>query len=184
MNVQSWKQNIKTERKEKDRFFALHPQSPLPQNDREHFRGLAYFPPNPEYRFELTLHEHGNQKLIHVADTKGQQRQLLVWGEFRFQVGDTTCSLQAYGSDSQEKRIFLPFKDETNEKQTYDAGRYMDLEPEQHLTDNGLWVVDFNKAYNPWCAYSKHYACPFVPRHNWLACPVHAGEKTYPLNDK
>ncbi|MBS3761713.1 MAG: DUF1684 domain-containing protein [Planctomycetes bacterium] len=182
--MKNWKQKLETERGEKDQFFALHPQSPLPQSDREDFTALDYFPPDPKYRFELMPHEYKNQELIHVADTRGQQRGLLVWGEFQFQVGDLTCSLQAYRSDAREERLFLPFKDETNDEQTYGAGRYMDLEPEHHLTDNGLWVVDFNEAYNPWCAYSKHYACPFVPRDNWLPCPVHAGEKKYPLNDK
>jgi uncharacterized protein (DUF1684 family) len=66
-------------------------------------------------------------------------------------------------------------------RETYGAGRYLDLD----LTDrapNGRWILDFNKAYNPWCVYSQDYACPFVPPENWLEVPINAGEKNYLRN--
>jgi len=116
-----------------------------------------------------------------VALTKGQEREFLRWGEFRFTIGGEEQALQTYKSDPEEKRLFVPFKDATSGKETYGAGRYLDLEPESDLTPDGKWVLDFNKAYNPWCVYSKDYTCPVVPRENWLEVAIPAGEKDYPL---
>jgi uncharacterized protein (DUF1684 family) len=84
-----------------------------------------------------------------------------------------------YKSGPREERLFIPFRDGTCGKETYGAGRYLDLEPAEHLTDEGKWIVDFNEAYNPWCAYSEDYACPFVPPENRLRVPVRAGERNY-----
>jgi len=178
VDLQAWKQRIQMQRTGKDQFFASHPQSPIPREGRQLFTGLQYYPPDAPYRFELPLHEREGGELTQVADTSGEQRQFWRWGEFRFQIGESTCTLQAYRSDSREERLFLPFKDQTNGEETYEAGRYLDLDPQWHLTDAGLWIVDFNEAYNPWCAYSKHYACPFVPPENWLHVPIPAGEKS------
>jgi len=152
--------------------------------DRRAFQGLAYWPPDPEYRFELELHEYDEKEAIGVADTGGQQRSLLRWGEFRFQLAGRQCTLQAYRSDAAEERLFVPFRDQTSGKESYGAGRYLDLEADAHLTEDGRWIVDFNDAYNPWCAYSEDYVCPFVPPENWLEVPVRAGEKQYPLGKK
>ena len=184
MNIQRWKQCIESGRRAKDRSFASHPQSPVSPEDCGAFEGLAYYPPDPDYRFELPLHRHEEEEILEVADTAGQMRQLGRWAEFRFQVGHTRCVLQCYRSDPAEERLFLPFKDHTSGKETYGAGRYLDLDPETDGTDEGLWIVDFNQAYNPWCAYSDHYACPFVLPENWLDVPIRAGEKKYPLADK
>ena len=102
-------------------------------------------------------------------------------GEFRFKVGDEECTLQAYKSDPREERLFIPFKDTTSGKETYGAGRYIDLELERDCTPEGRGILDFNKAYNPWCAYSKNYVCPFVPPENWFKEAIRAGEKRYHL---
>ncbi|MHA1701352.1 MAG: DUF1684 domain-containing protein, partial [Promethearchaeota archaeon] len=71
------------------------------------------------------------------------------------------------------------FRDETSGKETYGAGKYLDLEEENHKISKGKWILDFNVAYNPFCAYSEKYACPFVPPENWLKVPIFAGEKKY-----
>ena len=177
MEVDAWKKRVEMERRQKDLFFASHPQSPLSLQDRRAFQGLAYWPPDPNYRFELRLHKYDDKAAIGVADTAGQKRRLWRWGGFRFQLAGQQCALHAYKSDPGEERLFIPFRDETSGKETYGAGRYLDLEPERHLTEDGKWVVDFNEAYNPWCAYSEDYICPFVPPENGLQVPVHAGEK-------
>ena len=77
--------------------------------------------------------------------------------------------------------LFVPFKDATCGKETYGAGRYHDLEPDGNRTQEGKWILDFNQAYSPWCAYSEAYTCPFVPVENWLAVPIYAGGKDYHL---
>jgi len=175
--ISDWKKRLEREREEKDKFFAVHWQSPIPPEERAKFRGLEYYPPNADYRFELELHEHRDKKRLEIEDTGGNMRDFLRWGEFRFKIGDEECTLQAYKSDPREKLLFIPFKDATSGKETYGAGRYIDREYERDCTPDGRWILDFNKAYNPWCAYSKNYVCPFVPPENWLKIPVLAGEK-------
>jgi uncharacterized protein (DUF1684 family) len=175
-----WEEGLEYERKEKDSFFAAHWQSPIPPQERMEFMGLSYYPIDPNFRFELELFEHSDKSTIQVEDTKGVIRQFLRWGEFRFNVGNKEYTLQAYKSSPEEERLFIPFRDATSGKETYGAGRYLDLDSRDRTT-NGRWILDFNKAYNPWCAYSENYACPFVPPENWLDVPVIAGEKSYSL---
>jgi len=181
MDISEWKRRLQREREQKDEFFMVHPQSPIPLESRCEFEGLNYYPPDASYRFELDLHEHTNKEIVKIEDTGGSIRELIRWGEFHFNIGDGEGTLQAYLSDPAEANFFIPFRDATSGKETYGAGRYLDLEPEQHLTSDGKWILDFNKAYNPWCAYSEDYVCPFVPPENWLQIPIHAGEKNYRL---
>jgi uncharacterized protein (DUF1684 family) len=181
MKIHEWKGRLKMEREQKDTFFSIHPQSPIPLEEREKFKGLDYYPPNPDYRFELKLHEHSEKKRIKMSYTRGEEKEFLRWGELRFEIGGKEQVLQAYKSSPEEERLFVPFRDATSGKETYGAGRYLDLEPQIHLTVKRKWIIDFNRAYNPWCAYSEDYACPFVPPENWLKVPICAGEKKNPL---
>ena len=179
MNLSEWKRNIERARKEKDVFFKLYPQSPIPYDERSSFNGLSYYPPNPEYRFELELHEHEKKEKLTMIYTRGEKREFIRWGEFRFKVDGKECVLQAYKASSGEKGLFVPFRDLTSGKETYGAGRYIDLNPEVDRTSDGKWILDFNKAYNPWCAFSEDFTCPTVPPENWLRVPIYAGEKNY-----
>ena len=179
--VNKWDEKLEQQRKEKDIFYATHWQSPISMEERSKFIGLSYYPIDHNFRFELELHEHNNKETIQIEDTKGNIRQFLRWGEFRFNVGSEKCTLQCYKSAPEEERLFVPFRDTTSGKETYGAGRYLDIDS-GGLTTNGRWILDFNEAYNPWCAYSENYACPFVPSENWLKVPIKAGEKNYPPN--
>ena len=147
--------------------------------ERKRFKGLQCYPPDPNYRFELELHEHKEKKTVKMAYTKGNEQDFLRWGEFQFRISDQKQVLQAYKSNPIEDRLFIPFKDETSGKETYGAGRYIDLELERDHTSEERWILDFNKAYNPWCVYSEAYTCPFVPQENWLKITILAGEKNY-----
>ena len=181
MEISEQKANLERARESKDAFFAQHWQSPIPPQDRPRFKGLEYYPPDPSYRFELELHKHPEKQVVRMAYTKGNEQDFLRWGEFRFKIGEKEQALQAYNSNPEEETLFVPFKDANSGRETYDAGRYLDLEPDRDGTQEGKWIVDFNQAYNPWCAYSEAYTCPFVPAENWLKVPIPAGEKNYPL---
>jgi uncharacterized protein (DUF1684 family) len=179
MKVDEWKAHIERLRQDKDRFFAHDLQSPIqPQHDVE-FRGLDYFPPDPDLMIKVELHEHETKNTERMAYTKGEQQSFLRWGEFRFVRDGQKCVLQAYKMQAEEDQLFIPFKDETSGHETYGAGRYLDLHPARDRFPDGSWSLDFNKAYNPWCCYSDQYTCPFVPRENWLSVPIRAGEKKY-----
>ena len=179
MEIPEWMEHYKQEREQKDRFFKEHPQSPIPFEERRRFKGLDYYALDPGSRFELELHQHSDKQVIQIEDTGGNMRDMIRWGEFRFRIGDVECTLQAYKSDPYEERLFIPFKDATSGKETYGAGRYLDLDYQRDRTLEGKWILDLNRAYNPWCAYSVNYVCPFVPTENWLTVPVRAGEKSY-----
>ncbi len=167
---------IERERKEKDLFFKTHPQSPIPYEKRDSFNGLKYYPINPKLRFTLELHEHKDKKKIEINDNKGNKQEFIRWGEFRFKINGKQVTLQAYKSKSNEERLWIPFRDETNKEETYGAGRYIDLESFRHK-EGGKWILDFNQAYNPFCAYSENYVCPFIPSENWLKVKIEVGEK-------
>ena len=180
MEVDEWEVHIERERTEKDQFFAGHWQSPIPSQDRASFKKLDYYPPDPNYRFEIELHEHDEKKIVRMAYTKGDEQDFPM-GRIPLKIGDEECVLQAYASDPEEERLFVPSKDATSDLETYGAGRYLDLDAGWDRTAEGTWILDFNKAYNPWCVYSEDYTCPFVPPENWLKVPIRAGEKNYPL---
>ncbi len=181
MNESEYERSLERERARKDEFFANHPQSPIPHEDRSEFKGLDHFPPNREYRFELELQEHQDREIIGMAYTGGEEQEFVRWGQFRFTVHGSSQTLQVYKSDQAEERLFLLFKDATSGKETQGAGRYLDLNAESDKTPGGNWILDFNRAYNPWCVYSENFTCPFVPPENWLDIPVYAGEKNYAL---
>jgi uncharacterized protein (DUF1684 family) len=179
MAIDMWKAQLEGERKEKDRFLAGHWQSPIPPGDRAGFGGLAYYPPHHNYRFEVELHEHKRKMVVKMTYTQGEERDFVQWGEFRFGIGGEACVLQVYKSDTKEERLFIPFKDATSGNETYGGGRYLDLDAATNRTTDGKWILDFNRAYNPWCVFSEAYTCPIVPQGNWLAVPIRAGEKGY-----
>jgi uncharacterized protein (DUF1684 family) len=183
MEILQWKTKLERARKAKNAFFAQQWQSPIPPQDSSRFKGLAYYPHDQSYRFELELHEHPKKHAVRMAYTKGNEKDFVRWGEFRFKIGGRKQTLQAYKSNPQEEMLFVLFKDATSGKETYGAGRYLDLEPERDRTADGKWILDFNQAYNPWCVYSEAYTCPFVPIENWLEVPIQAGEKNYPLSE-
>jgi uncharacterized protein (DUF1684 family) len=181
MEDSEWKAEIEKQRAIKDRFFkSRYPGSPIPFEDRGKFSGLDYFPPDAAYRFELDLRDYKEKEALTMIYTKGQERHFLRWGEFRFKVGDQEQTIQVYKSNPAEQKLFIPFRDATSGKETYGAGRYLDLESDRDQTPEGKWILDFNRAYNPWCVYSKDYTCPLVPSENRLEVPIRAGEKNHP----
>ena len=174
-----WHDAVEARRERKDEYFGGSPRSPIPEAEREDFEGLHYYPPDPDYRFVLPLAEHDEKEAVTVATSTEGERTYLRWGEFRFEVDGEAATIQAYKADADDDRLWVPFRDETSGEATYGAGRYLDLEPETHHTDDGRWILDFNEAYNPTCAYNDAYECPLPPMENWLDVPIEAGEKAY-----
>lgn len=176
----NYREQLQQHRERKQTQFATADNSPIPPADRgDAFPGLDFFDPDPDYRFVLPLQEYDDPETIRVGTTTDGEQTYRRWGEFAFTVDGEDCRLQAYRSDPDTARLWVPFRDETSGTETYGAGRYLDLEPDHHLTDDG-WVLDFNLAYNPTCAYNEAYECPLIPTENWLDVPIEAGEKDYP----
>ena len=157
-------------------FFREHPRSPVPPDERERL-SLSYYPVDADDRFVVALHEHDDPETVTVETTTGEVREYLQWGEFVVELEGESVAIQAYRGDPDEERLWVPFRDATSGDATYGAGRYIDLEPEDRSGD-GRWVLDFNEAYNPTCAYAEDYSCPLPPAENWLDVAIEAGEQT------
>ena len=159
-------------RKMKDDFFATDGQSPLTPGQKQAFKGLRYFPTNPGLILEVTVDEFPDKQQVEMQTSTGDVQVYERFGRFRFKVDGQTAELTIYHSDS---GWFLPFVDSLASKETYPAGRY--LEPV--YLENGRFLVDFNLAYNPYCAYNDYWSCPLTPFENRLNVPIRAGEKLY-----
>jgi uncharacterized protein len=164
-------------RREKDLFFASA-QSPLPEQTRSQFEGLAYYPENPALRFDLELERDPTLEAVVMTTSTGSERVYERLGWVEFAVGDNVARLALYVPEGeiQAEQAFVPFKDSSNGSQpigaaTYGAGRYLEV-----LLNGDFVKLDFNLAYNPYCAYSDVWSCPIPPRENWLNVPIEAGE--------
>ena len=156
-------------RKAKDDFFATSFQAPLDHGDRHGFSGLPYFEPNESLVFTVQP-EPADGKEIRVDTSDGQERIYQRDSTVSFDVDGKPVTLVLYTTG--HAGYFLPFRDSTSGKTTYGAGRYIDLEP----NSDGSVTIDFNMAYNPYCAYNDGYSCPLPPVENWLQIPIEAGE--------
>ncbi len=159
-------------RKEKDEFFAHHPQSPLTRDQRKAFNGLNYFPEDESLRLEVQVEEFSQKDPIQMQTTTGDVQEYVRYGRFRFEVGGQPAELTLYQS---QHGFFLPFVDSLAGSETYPAGRYLDPDP---LPGN-RFLVDFNLAYNPYCAYNEMWSCPITPFENRIKVPIRAGEKIF-----
>ena len=159
-------------RAEKDRFFATHPQSPLAPEQKRGFSGLNYFSENPALRLEVVVEEFPRKETIQMHTTTGGVQTYTRFGKFKFTVDGQAAELTLYAS---LHGFFLPFVDSLAGTETYGAGRYLEPEP----LGNGKFRVDFNRAYNPFCAYNGQWSCPITPHENRLQVPIQAGEKLF-----
>jgi uncharacterized protein (DUF1684 family) len=162
-------------RKLKDKFFKSNPQSPLTDEQRNSFSGLNYFPENPALRFELELERFDKPHLTALQTNRGTIQEYYQLGQIHFSVNGETVTLQVYEPVDTPDSFFVPFVDATAPFETYGAGRY--LEPE--LIGEDKLLVDFNIAYNPYCAYNNEWSCPFPPLANRLKVRIEAGEKKF-----
>ncbi|WP_129113200.1 DUF1684 domain-containing protein [Halegenticoccus tardaugens] len=173
----AWAAELRAKRAEKDEFFAEHPQSPIPPDERDGFEGLSYFDPDPEYRIEAVVRAHDRPDPIEMETTAGPNVRYLRVATFEFEIRGDPLTLAAYRRETaSERTLFVPFRDKTTGQETYRGGRYMEFEPEGEL-DDGALTLDFNLAYTPFCAYSDAFSCPLPPEENWLGVAVRAGER-------
>jgi uncharacterized protein (DUF1684 family) len=166
---------IQTERAEKDAAFRDQPDEPVPANRMDEMLPLSYFAPDPAYVVPASLKLADERIVVEMPTSTGELRREERVGVLEFTLKGQLLTLGAFieaGSDD-VNRLFVPFTDLTAGTETYAAGRYLDLE----RTPTGLYNIDFNKAYNPYCYYNAKFDCPYPPRENRLPLPVRAGER-------
>lgn len=155
--------------------------SPLKAEDLENFAGLEFFPLNETYQVLARLERVEEQPFFQMKTTTQRLPEYRLWGKVFFELHGKSLQLEIYQNknlmDDPEyfDYLFLPFTDLTNGDETYAGGRYIDI----RMTEGDSIFIDFNKAYNPYCAYNKKYSCPIVPAVNHLAVRIEAGVKDF-----
>ncbi len=161
---------LKHFRESKDEFFGRHPQSPLTREQKSSFNGLKYFDYNPHLDLKVQVEEDPVKEEIVMQTSTGDTQHYRRYGSFKFEVDGQEAELAIYVS---HHGFFLPFVDSLANKETYGAGRYLDPE----VLPDGRFHIDFNLAYNPYCAYNMNYSCPLTPFENRVKVAIRAGEK-------
>ncbi|MGH2620436.1 MAG: DUF1684 domain-containing protein [Anaerolineales bacterium] len=159
-------------RKEKDEFFRKSHDSPLLPKQQAAFAGLSYFPENSDLLLAVEVSRFPEEQEVKIQTNTGAVQTYRRHGRFKFEVDGQPAELTIFEN---EHGYFLPFADSLAGQETYGAGRY--LEPERLL--DGRFEVDFNVAYNPYCAYNERWSCPITPAENRLKVPIRAGERIF-----
>lgn len=171
-------------RANKDRLFRETPDcnatssdecSPVPPDKRAALLPLRYFPIDTNYSVPAVLRLADERPVFEMPTSTGALRRMQLVGVLEFTLHGETRSLGAFVPDGTQRiaNLFVPFADETTGSETYSAGRYLDIDP----TTTGYYTIDFNRAYNPYCAYNATYECPFPPPTNRMTAAVRAGER-------
>ena len=181
MDQEEYRAAIAALRRQKDTWFAEDDDSPIPLGERSTgFTGLRYFDVAPSYRVSARLHPLARPEQITLGSTKGDPRQQIHFADLRFTIDGQTCQLAAFKDATEESSaVFVPFRDATSGHESYGAGRYLEFEDTADPSVPHDVVLDFNLAYNPWCAYNSAYSCTLPPVQNRLAVAIRAGEMTY-----
>lgn len=160
-------------RERRDGFFREHPNSPLTDEQKESFTGLKYFPENPDLSLTLEIDDSGEGigERIQVGTLSGEAKEYVRTGRIHFESEGQPVTLTVF-RDIERGRYFMPFRDATAGQETYAVGRYLDPK----ARPDGRLVVDFNLAYNPYCAYNTGWTCPIPPFENITKVPIRAGE--------
>ena len=161
-------------RARKDAAFRNQPNQPVPPSQYDEFLPLNYFPPDQAYEVPASLKPAAERTRVRIPTSTGKIRDMEVVGTLAFTMNGQKLALDALvEAGSPPERLFVPFTDLTSGTETYAAGRYLEIE--RSLT--GIYVVDFNQAFQPFCAYNAEYDCPSPPPQNRLPIHVRAGEK-------
>lgn len=173
--------DLRANREEKDDFFAEHPQSPIPPEHRDSFSGLDYFDPDLDYRVDATITVHDDPDPVPMETTAGNEVRYVRIVTFAFELDGRGYELQGYKQrpDDDDEPVFVPFRDKTTGQESYRGGRYLELHPEDEITDGETVTLDFNLAYTPFCSYTDTFSCPLPPEENWLGAAVRAGERDW-----
>jgi uncharacterized protein len=161
-------------RTEKDEFYQYDHRSPLTPDQQRDFKGLSYFPENSALVIKARIDRNVQPGAIQMETTKGEEQSFRRYGVVHFEVDGQPAQVTLYASERGSHDLFVPFRDATSGKESYGAGRYLDL----HAHGDEV-VVDFNYAYNPNCAYNPDWNCPLPPAENWLKVPIRAGEMKF-----
>ncbi|MBB6324579.1 hypothetical protein FHS59_000194 [Algoriphagus iocasae] len=170
-------EKVEAERERQFKFIRFNAESPLTESQKQSFTKLEFYPIDPTYKVKALMVTIENKKVREVPLTDGSKERYIEhsWAEFEIQGKPQRLLLMQSMDESDKRNFFLAFADETSGVETYGGGRYINARQD----GKSSITLDFNLAYNPYCAYNPDYACPIPPRENILEIPIPAGEKNY-----
>ncbi len=175
-NPQNYINHISIHRYERAEFFRYAPESPFIKY-RVDFSYLDYYPANTDLRIEAKFEKNTKSDTISLVTSTNTIDKYIIVGTANFEFQDIDNILLVLGSiNSGSQTLFIPFLDNTSGNTTYGGGRYLDV----NYPVGKTILLDFNKAYNPYCAYTEAYTCPLPPKENRLQIAIEAGEKSFP----
>lgn len=177
-NDADYRLQLQTSRSQKDEYMKSNEQSPF-KDSKEPFTGLKYFEPNQKFRITADLEPVENKKMVVLQTSDNKEQRYLEYAYATFSIDDVRCKLlilEVADNGPFRGTLFLAFADQSSAIETYGAGRYLDV---RKVPGASSITLDFNEAYNPYCAYSDSFSCPFPPKENVLDVLIAAGEKVY-----
>lgn len=175
-SVEDYIEKIETVRSEKEEYMKTSIESPF-KNSSKPFTGLNYFPANLDYKVKAKIEQIETKSYLNLTTSAGKSEKYLKYAYAKFELKGQEMKLLLLkkANGSKKEPIFTAFADDTSGKSTYGAGRYLDLSFKNATRID----LDFNLAYNPYCAYNDSFSCPFPPSENILPVSIEAGEKPY-----
>lgn len=170
-------EKIEKERKKQYKFIKFNIDSPLTEEQKKNFKELDFFAIDPNFKVRAKMVELEEKKMVELPMTDGSVEKYLKHSFAEFTLNGSPQKLLLLQSlkESDKRNFFLAFADETSGQETYGGGRYINLRQDGK---NSI-TIDFNMAYNPYCAYNPDFACPLPPKENILQIPIPVGEKDY-----
>ena len=177
--MKEYVQSILRERAEKNSSMQFDAYSPFHRDTSVTFKPLSYYEPNPEFVFKSKLFYKEKHDTVIIMGTKGEPRTVIVIGNVELNKDGKIHSVNIYKAFSRSGDVYYSiwFTDRTTGKETYGVGRYLDFELD--ADSNFIYTIDFNKAYNPYCAYTPMYTCPIPREEDYIDMPIEAGEKNF-----
>jgi len=173
--TKDWNRELETERSMKDEFMARDAESPFVVG-RVPFHPLRYFPADRKYLVRATLERRPTPEEVYLRTNRDNQAVMRYIGDLAFSIRGEAFRLRLYhAGEGVGTSVFVPFRDLTSGTESYGAGRYLTLE----LNEADVYEVDFNRAFNPYCAYTDDFECAFPPAENDLPIGIRAGEKAW-----
>lgn len=174
IKTKGYAEEILANRADKNREFKKSEDSPLTEKQKPVFEMLSYFPIAEKYNVRAELHRNSSEQIVKINITDGSQREYYVFGNAHFHLEGKELDVTVYKPvKTDSEYLFIPFYDATSADLTYGGGRYV----EPVILEDGSLEIDFNLAYNPYCAYNHTYRCPIPPQDNNLNVSILAGEK-------
>lgn len=177
--AEDYANRIQKQRGEKDSVFRVPEESPLTPEDIKSFGGLNYFPVDPSFRVDARFERKPDPVPFEMPTTTERRPMYTHFATAYFEINGKELQLNVYQNQElikkpeYAKHLFIPFRDLTCPEESYGGGRYLDVE----IPEGNTLVIDFNLAYNPYCAYNHNYSCPIPPEENTLDVEIRAGEK-------